>query len=320
MRPYGYRNAGRLTRREMFLALGAGAATGGCGRIPGGSTRPRRRHELILCGWDEVFILSVQPGKDPAPEKIWSWRAAACPNLPEAMHSKFRSTDECKPIDGGRKILITSSSTGVALVERATKRALFHATVTNAHSAEFLPNNRIVVASSVSAPGTGNLLVLFNAAESEKELFSDELRSAHGVVWDAKRKILWALGYDELRAYRLEEWDSDAPRLKRVATYSTPDGGGHDLSPIPGTPQLFISTNEHCWYFNRDTREFAPHDILADAERVKGYSIHPATGRIAYIQAEGGNWWSEHVHLLRPEATVHLPGEHLYKARWNTSI
>ena len=38
------------------------------------------------------------------------------------MTVKFRSTDECKPVDGGSKILITSSSDGVALVEKAQEQ------------------------------------------------------------------------------------------------------------------------------------------------------------------------------------------------------
>ena len=308
-----------LSRRNLLSAVVGGALAGSCAgkvRAPFGG---RRRDELILCGWDEVFILSVQSGAGGAPQKVWSWRAAECPNLPQKLHRNYRSTDECKPVDGGRKILITSSSNGVALVERATKRALFHATVTNAHSAEWLPENRIVVAASVSESGTGNRLVLFNAGESEKEIFSDEIHSAHGVVWDEAREILWALGSDELRAYRLRDGETASPRLEREKTFRLPDEGGHDLSPIPRSPLLFVSTSKRCWHFNRDLRKFAPHDILADAERVKGYSVHSATGQIAYVQAEGENWWSERVRLLRPEAVIHLTGERLYKARWNAA-
>jgi hypothetical protein len=59
--------------------------------------------------------------------KIWSWRGVDRPELPPDLRDKFKSTDECKPVEGGAKILITSSGGGVALVERSSGKALFHA-------------------------------------------------------------------------------------------------------------------------------------------------------------------------------------------------
>jgi hypothetical protein len=47
---------------------------------------------------------------------------------------------------------------------------------------------------------------------------------------------------------------------------------------------------------------------------VKGISQHPGTDAVAYVQAEGDNWWAERIHLLNQPFTVHLPGERLYKA------
>jgi len=317
-----------LTRRETLLALAGGVAAGACARPLGWHGQPARAgfDELILCGAEEVFILSVVPGKNPKTEKTWSWRAADCPNLPESLRPAFKSTDDCKPFEGGREILITSSSGAVALVERETKRAVFYAPVVNAHSAEMLSGGRIVACASVSTSPLGNRLVFFDANTPEKEISSDSLQSAHGVVWDEARRILWALGYDELRAYRLSKGKEEKDKLKsalqtpvieREALFPLSDTDGHDLSPIPGTPLLFISTGRHCWYFDRDKRRFAPHDVLADAASVKSYSVHPSTGRIAYVQAEGSNWWAERVHFLRPVGILHLPGQRLYKARWN---
>ena len=54
---------------------------------------------LILCGQEEVFIIDC--ASNPS-QKIWSWKASECPSLPDSMISKFRSTDECKPVDGGK--------------------------------------------------------------------------------------------------------------------------------------------------------------------------------------------------------------------------
>ena len=121
----------------------------------------------MVCGWDEVFVLDVSA----APRKVWSWKAADRPELPPAYRTKFRTTDECKPVAGNR-ILITASSDGAALVDRATGRTLWWGACGNAHSAELLPGDRIVLACSVRE-GTGNKLALFDAAEPDTRALRD---------------------------------------------------------------------------------------------------------------------------------------------------
>jgi hypothetical protein len=271
--------------------------------------------ELIVCGWDEVYTLDLSDKALSAPPKTWSWKGKECSTLPEMHRGLFGSTDDAKPMDGKDQILISSSASGVALVEKNTKQALFYANVKNAHSVEMLPGNRIVVAASTNAQG--NRLVLFDVSQSDKPLWHDELYSAHGVVWDAHRQILWALGYDQLRAYHLADWDSVTPKLTRVATYVLPDEQGHDLQAVPKDNNLLITTHSHVYLFDRERFMFTLHPQLKDKERVKSVSIHPKTGQLAYTQAEGQNWWTEHIHFLNPSQTVSLPGERIYKVRWS---
>ncbi len=305
-----------MNRRELLLALLAGPLAA---RSLDGATQPAGQNgpatELVFCGWDEVFILALGEGASPAHTKVWSWRAADSPEIPADVRPLFRTTDDCKPVEGGRRVLISSSAGAIALVDRETRRALFHTRVTNSHSIELLPGGRIAAAASVSTAPSGNRIVIFDPA-SGQELASDTLRSAHGLVWDQGRGVLWALGDDVLRAY-----DVGAPggttRLNRTFEFALPDEDGHDLTAVPASPRLFLSTGRHCWYFDRDKRQITPHDTLADMPRVKSYGVHPRTGRVAYLQAEGGNWWTENLHFERPDGALHLPGEHLYKVRWN---
>lgn len=271
--------------------------------------------ELIVCGWDEVYVLDTAGESLSAPPKTWSWKGKECRTLPEKHRGLFGSTDDCKPIDRGNQILISSSASGVALVERKTRQALFYANVKNAHSVEMLPGRRIVVAASTNPEG--NRLVLFDASQSDKPLWHDELYSAHGVVWDTQRQILWALGYDQLRAYHLAAWKSATPKLERIATYVLPDKQGHDLQAIPKDNNLLITTHHHVYLFDRERHTFTLHPLLKDKERVKSVSINGKTGQLAYTQAEGQNWWTEHIHFLNPSRTVFLPGERIYKVRWN---
>ena len=266
---------------------------------------------LVVCGWDEVFVRDVRG----APRKTWSWKAADRPELPERYRGKFRTTDECKPVSDDR-ILITASSDGAALVRRGTGETLWWGECGNAHSAELLPGDRIALACSVRE-STGNRLVLFDARIPERELFSTELYSGHGVVWDPERQRLWALAETELRAYVLRAWDGPSPSLELETRHPLPDAGGHELSAVPGTAQLLVSTTNGVWRFDRATGRFAPDPSLGSVDHVKSAVVHPVTGRLAYTQAGSPEWWTDRIRFANPAADVRLPGERLYKVRWD---
>lgn len=282
------------------------------------SAEPAFADELIVCGWDEVFIIDVPAGElKDRPKKVWSWRGKECEQIPDDLKDAFGTTDECKPVDGGKRILITSSAGGVALVERESGGAVFWARVGNAHSAQMLPGGRIAVAGSVHQDG--NCVALFDVKTPGKRLFSDELKSGHGVVWDAERKLLWALGYDELRAYSLADWDTAAPKLKREVVYPLPDApnaSGHDLQTYPGGDDLIVTSHHHVHVFDRAKRAFRKHEKLYDQPRVKSVSIHTRTGRVAYTQAEGDNWWTPRIRFTDGRPPLVLEGQRIYKVRW----
>jgi hypothetical protein len=273
----------------------------GCATTPNGPPPS----DLILCGGDEVFILDL---RSDVPKKIWSWRAAECPELPQPFRGKFGSTDDCKPVDGGRKILISSSDGAVALVDRESGKVLFHAAVPNAHSAEILPGNRVVAASSVHEDG--NRLILYDLSTPAAPLASDELHGARGVVWDGERKLLWALGEFELRAYRIE-----ADRFVSTFARPLPNPDGHDLRPVPGTSALLVTTGQHVWLFDRNGLTFRLHARIGDLQKVKSVDLDPQSGALAFVQGET-SWWAERVKFLSLDRTVELSGARLYKARW----
>lgn len=49
-------------------------------------------HELIVCGWDEVFVLDMSRVEHGLPTKTWSWRSEDREELPDSMKSKFRTS------------------------------------------------------------------------------------------------------------------------------------------------------------------------------------------------------------------------------------
>lgn len=269
---------------------------------------------IVLCGADAVFVVDTAIATKGKIEKTWSWNARQCNQLPEGMRRTFATTDDCKPLEGGSRLLISSSSGGCALVERPSGSAIWYAQVPNAHSLEMLPRERIVVASSVSAKG--NRLILFDAAHSDRPVWETPLISAHGVVWDDGRQLLWALGLAELRCYELKDWESEKPSLAMKANTPLPDKGGHDLQPIPRGKDLVVTTGRHVYLFDRDTHQFRPHPDLGDRAAVKSVCVHPINGQTAFIQASDKAWWSDTLGLLSPAGTAQLSGERLYKARW----
>ena len=265
---------------------------------------------LLLCGADEVFRI------DPAVEtstKLWSWRAKDCKEIPAALKGGFGTTDECKPIDGGKRLLIASSGGGCALLEYPSGKALWWARVPNAHSIEALRGGRVAVASSVGQGG--NKVVIFDTAQVDLPIAELDLPSAHGLVWDQARNSLWALGFKEL--IRCELPLVEGKMLPRIhSRHALPDDDGHDLRAVPGSSDLLLSTDRGVWRFNRDTGKFRADPKLADWAKLKSIDINPNDGRLAVVRAEGGNWWSDSIRFLEPVGVLRLKGECLYKARW----
>lgn len=272
--------------------------------------------EIILCGREEVYILDINRLEGNRPQKVWSWKAKDRPEIPEAIRGKFGTTDECKSIDGGKKVLVTSSGGGVALVDRKTGKAQFYAVVEYAHSADILPGGRVAVAGSDEGDEKGNCLTIFDLRRSNKPIYSERLFSGHGVVWDNMRQTLWALADEEINAYKLRDWQTSTPSLTKIASYKLPEPGGHDLFPLPSGPMLSTTTYAHCWLFDRDTHKFSPHSDLPNNGWIKSLMVNPVTGQLAYVKADRGEWWSETLRLLHPQLDIRLPGEWIYKARW----
>lgn len=273
---------------------------------------PVRSEDLALCGWDEVHALRITGTNRTT---LWRWSATNS-DLPDWCKPLFATTDECKPCPGGR-VLITSSggpslNGAVVLIRPGSSNVLFYARAPNAHSADLLPSNRVAVALSYHT--NGNRLAIFNLHTPDVELFSVPLTGAHGVVWDESREVLWALADSYLREYRLQDWNTQ-PQLRLVSHLGLPDGGGHDLYPIPNSPEMTVATGSRCWLFNRDTRSFTKHPLLGETASVKSISVHRTTGRLVYVQGDGP-WWSEWLRFLAPASTLHFPGAQLYKARW----
>ncbi len=264
---------------------------------------------FLVCGDSKIMMVDLAASRDSTPEIVWCWDAKQAEDLPENYRTeKFNSIDECKAVHSGNKILISSSSGAVAVLEKNSKSVLFYAEVPNAHSVELLPGNLLAAAASTAE--NGNKIIIYDLNQSGRILFTDSLYSAHGLVWDTKRKSLFALGYDVLREYKF----LNQTEFKKADEWTIPGISGHNLQMGSANNRLFITENTGAWYFDLRKHSFKKIENFPDQKNIKSLNQNEK-GQFLYTVAEV-SWWAHHVRLLNPERTLNFPDIRVYKARW----
>lgn len=267
--------------------------------------------DLVACGGDNVVMIDSRKSTPSKAHITWSWKVEDATDLPGEYRKIMVPLDECKPVKGGKQLLLTSSGGGVALLDVATKRVLFYAHSPMAHSAELLPGGKIAVA--LSTHTKGNSIELYDSKKSAQCLFKDSLYSGHGVVWNEKQQRLFALGFDELRSYRLVNAKSTKPLLQLEKSWKLPDAGGHDLSAVDDN-EMIVSTHHNVFYFNIKKERFSVFEPLAGKHDVKAANYSKTTQRLVYTQAEQ-SWWTFNIYSINPRQVINIPDIKLYKVR-----
>ena len=292
---------------------------------PGEGLDPSGVDWRIVAAEQESRSIVMVSGEPDAEAKIlWRWNPAEDPSLTPEMAKTFGSIDECKPVDGGRTILVNASYGGVAAVDVDTCRARWYACLPNhgegPHSLDLLPDGRIAVAHSTGVDALQ--LIDLNGHPFEPELqkvvVALPLRGAHGVVWDAVRKSLFAIGYTNLLelAYRPERM---AVEVLHSWDYSglCGDAFGHDLVP-DGRGGYFFSNHTGVWDFSPETGKFAPVLLMAN---VKSFSRDAEKGDLLAVPRE--RWWTDRMLVRGRDAALRtvgpFAGARFYKARWMTA-
>ncbi|MGJ7030603.1 DUF6528 family protein [Niabella hirudinis] len=267
--------------------------------------------DIVVCGDDKVLLLNSRQSAT-TPAVSWRWKVSDAQELPPAYQKWMVPLDDCKPVMNRSKLLLTSSGGGMVLLDIKTKKPVFYARVPMAHSAEILPGNRVVVA--LSTHTQGNSIELYDLNKPEQRLFRDSLYSGHGVVWSSKHQRLFALGFDELRAYSLQNWNSTAPRLRLEQKWKLPSEGGHDLSAMdPET--LIVTTHHNVFTFSIPKAIFGIFEPLEGRQNIKSANYSPKTKQLLFTQAEE-SWWTYHIYMRNPDRTITIPDIKLYKVRF----
>lgn len=273
------------------------------------SCTPAQKNEIIACGDDKFMVIDLDASTEDNVEMIWTWCSAGS-DLPDDYERYFKGIDECKSVNDGKWVLITSSSAGAAIIERPSGKCIFYAgALGGAHSIELLPDDRLVVARSGEAGG----LDIFDREVSDKILATCPFAGGHGVIWIESRQLLYAIGDYELRAYSLEDWNTDSPKLKLEKTWELPTIGGHDLNRINDS-RLGFTTVYGTYEINLDTEEITPFAPLKDVLNVKSFNYNEKTGSLVYTKAEI-EWWTHHVYSENPDKVMTVDSVNMYKVR-----
>lgn len=273
---------------------------------------PFNENHIAVCGGNEVKIIDIEKSDGTNLHEVWSWRIdEPTDGLPADYAKYLNPLDECKFVDNNRKLLLTSSHSGVVLLDLKSRRNLFYARVPMAHSADLLPHNRVAVA--LSTHDKGNSLEIYDISQPEKVLYRDSLYSGHGAVWHAERESLYALGYDVLREYKLRNWESDQPSLEMVASWPIPVTSGHDLVKVDAE-RMLLSGHEGVYWFDVESGKYTPFEPLKDTHNIKSVNYNAKSGRLIYTKAEI-SWWTHHIYQENPDKVLTIDSMNIYKVR-----
>ena len=282
--------------------------------------------ELIFCGDNMVYMIDAGLANETTYKDAvtWSWDATEAAAVLGLDKSRCNHLDDCKPVDNGKKLLCTSSYNWCVLLDIATKEVLFHTTATpNAHSAELLPGNRIVVACSGGESSGNNSIQLYDISQPNRILYQSALGSAHGVVWNETTQRLYAIGGQSLQIYKLKDWETATPSLELEKTERTPQGGLHDMS--------YVNSNTLCiggrgaYLYDIGANRFTEMMLFSASTAIKSINYNDETGELWYTDStnpEGSQSWSTQTirystdkNASTETRTIKVPDLDVYKVR-----
>lgn len=295
----------------LLLLAPAAAVTAAAGS-GGGDTR------LVFSSDSMVYI--VAPGEADVSFRdavLWSLNAKEWPAESLGVNPKrLTHIDECKPIDGGRQLMLTSSYDWAAIVDVESKLPRFFANgCRNAHSIELIPGGMVVVACS----DKGDQVRLYTDGSPARLLDTANMPLAHGVVWIGERNRLYAIGHDRLAVFEI----AHGSKLQRIQTIKLPTEHAHDLSAVDSGTLLISGIKS--FLYNLDSRTWSELPIFENSTSIKSVNYNKQTQELWYTDATDTEaevkWRCDRIcHASSPQdnapdQTIDLDGRTAYKVR-----
>ncbi len=282
--------------------------------------------ELVFCGDNMVYMIdAAHADADSYKNAVtWRWDATTIASTLGLAASRCTHLDDCKPVDNGKKLLMTSSYGWCVLLDLATSKVLFHTNASpNAHSAELLPGDRVAVACSTGDGDQNNSIQYYNVSEPNRPIGKVALESAHGVVWNAATQRLYAIGGQNLKIYKLQNWDSSSPSLELERTEQTPKSGLHDMTLVDDNTLCIAGRG--AYLYDIATNRFTEMTHFSASTALKSVNYNIGTGECWYTDStkpEGSQTWSTQtiryvtdVNGTTTARTIKVPDLDMYKVR-----
>ncbi len=266
---------------------------------------------------DKAIVLAEQASKSvvildaSTYRTVWSWKPEKA-GVPSNCQTWFHNPSEVKPVFNNQYILMTASGVAVALIRIADSKLMYYAYVgENPHSAEILPDGNLVAVSSTD--GKLRTFMTDTIKGTGKWFASYELPSAHNVVWDLQRELLYTTEGIKLCTYKYN-FNRKEPRLQdRSVIFELPntESCGHDLFPVYNKIDvLWITTNENVWQYDIKNNKaeliyplYAVKSVCNSADGV--LMLYPTT-----------EWWSDGLINEKGKKLFNIYGAKIYKGRW----
>lgn len=291
-----------------------------CNKIPqggGGQTDPPSvlppelaYEKCIAIGDQKTRSFMILDGETFQP--IWKWKASG-DFIPASRLSWFNNPSEVKPVMDNTHILFTCSGGAVGLIRIKDKKLVWYAKAgVNPHSAELLPDGNIVAVSSTDAK-----VSIFNPdsqTDPEACLATYNWPSAHALIWDRERQLLYGNYASTVTAYRYN-FDKQAPKLTKASVVTQlPQGENcvHDLYFVNGEPDcVWMTTNEAVSKLNVVTGELTR---INKFYAIKSVSNDLDGSMLMLMPTE--EWWSDKMINQDGVVLFTLPGTRIYKGRY----
>lgn len=156
-------------------------------------------------------------------------------------------------------VCMTSSKTGAMRVVKYPSAELIWESFAmgyNPHSIEYLPNG--YVACALAGTGGDNQEIRIYPCDQNGRISQNYVKtplcSAHGIWWDKELCVLWALGRNELVAYRItgEPGNLSITKNEKLGC-ATVNGSGHDLCMMTTQKGRFFISSDKAYVFDKYT-------------------------------------------------------------------
>ena len=225
------------------------------------------------------------------------------------------------------EVIVCASGKIAKVIDYDTGKEVWKRTdvANGAHGAELLPNGVVAVASSST-----DTVSFFNMNGTAKKTVT--LDDAHAVLWDPKYQVVWALGYTEMRAYKVTVNSSGAITVTEDQSKRSPfnNTGGHDLAPVYyNKDKMWVSAFGKVYIYDKTNKTYSdviPGDNgIMGVRRVKGLGNFTDGSMITTYPDEASTslytWTTEKLNFYFMYegklyyTPVYTPKMHYYKVR-----